>query len=297
MRPTEKDQEGMDSDRNELPFHPVVRRLDRLRPHPSYVKHQISVSISNLAALDTASEVVSQMPIIVTRTGIVIDGHARLELARRRGRQSILCLEYDLTEDEALRWLLLTHRPSRGLNGYCRSVLAVDLEPSFRQKARENQQIGGQEKGSLDLTEDQKVRVRSQVAGIANVSTGSLSNAKRVMTHADPAVQRAAKVGEVRVYRASQWSRLCRHQQLEKLEEFRSCKGVGIVSRKLIQKHVAKMIPSRLVPLTLSDVLKPFLSRHDDVLNMVAVEEIDGLGRIAYFTKDAIGALKCREAP
>jgi hypothetical protein len=90
-------------------------------------------------------------------------------------------------------------------------------------------------------------------------------------------------------------SRLSHPQQLKKLEEFRSCKGVGLMSRKLIGKHVAKMAPAPLIPPTLLDVLKPLIPDRMAVLGAIVVSEIDALGRIAYFTKDAIGALRSRE--
>ena len=156
-------------------------------------------------------------------------------------------------------WLILSHRPSGGFYGYCRSLLALDLEPFLRLKARANQQIGGQKKGALDLTEAQKLDVRSEIAAVANVSTGNLTKAKQVAAHADLVICEAAKSDEILVHRAWQLSRLPHHRQREKLEEFRSCKGVGLVSRKLIQKHVARLAPTRLISETLGDVLKPLI--------------------------------------
>lgn len=137
----------------------VILFLDQLCPHPSYIRHGLSVSTSQLSALMALGDLAFQQPIMVTRTGTIIDGYARWELARRLGRQSIPCLEYDVDEKEALRWLILCHRPSKGFNGYCRSLLALDLEPSLRPKARANQQIGGQQKESSDLTEAQKLEL------------------------------------------------------------------------------------------------------------------------------------------
>lgn len=284
----------MDERAGELACRLLLRRLDGLRPHPSYIKHGLSVSPSTLAALAESAEPF-QFPIIVTRTGIIIDGYARWELARQQCRGTIVCLEYDLSNEDALRWLIESHQPTKGLNGFCRSLLALELEPSLQERARSNQRTGGQKKGSSNLTEAQKVDVRSELAAIANVSTGSLTKAKQVATQADPTVQRAAKSGEIRVHKACQWSRLSHQHQLKTLEEFRSCKGVGRVSRTLIQKHVARMTPTRLIPQTLSDVVKTLTPDRMAVLNSVLVAEIDALGQIAYFTKNAIGVLKLGE--
>ncbi|MGA9354367.1 MAG: ParB/RepB/Spo0J family partition protein, partial [Terriglobales bacterium] len=112
-----------------------------------------------------------QFPILVTRTGVIIDGYARWELAQRQDRETIVCLEYDLSDKEALQWFIQTHIPSEGLNGFCRSLLALDLEPTLQEAARANQRTGGQIKGSSNLTEAQMIDVRSEIAAIAKVST------------------------------------------------------------------------------------------------------------------------------
>ena len=64
-----------------------------------------------------------------------------------------MCMEYELTERESLYWLLERHRRSSGLNDFIRILLALELEPWLKNKARLNQQIGGQDKGSSKLTE------------------------------------------------------------------------------------------------------------------------------------------------
>jgi len=275
----------------------VILSVDQLCPHPSYTRHHLSVSASQLTAISALGDLAFQQPIMITQKGIVIDGYARWELASQQGRESVLCLEFELGEEESLRWLVLSHRPSPGFNGYCRSLLALDLESSLQEKARSNQRIGGQSKGLSNLTEAQKVDVRSEIADIADVSTGNLTKAKQVVSHADPVIQEAAKSGEISVHRAWQWSRLSHHHQVKKLEEFRSCKGVGLVSRKLIQKHVVTMRPTRLIPPTLGNVLKPLIPGRMTVLDAIVVSEIDAPGRIAYFTKGAIGVLRSREDP
>jgi hypothetical protein len=250
-----------------------------------------------LTALLALGDLAFEQPIIVTQTGIVIDGYARWELARKHGRRSILCLEYELSVEEALHRLIVSHHPSKGFTGYCRSLLALDLEPCLREIARLNQQIGGQKKEASDLTEAQKIDARSEMASIANVSTGSLTKAKQVVINGDPVIQNATKYGEIRVHRAWQLSRLPRNRQREQLEEFRSRKGVGVVSRRLIQKHVARMAPTQLIPRTLGDALKALNPDRIAVLDVIVVSEIDTPGCVAYFTKDAIKCLENTGGP
>jgi hypothetical protein len=238
-----------------------------------------------------------QLPIVISRDGVIVDGYARWELARRQGRRTILCLEYDLTEEEALCWLIQTHRPLRGLNSYCRTLLALDLAPYLQEAARTNQRIGGQSKGSSNLTEAQKIDVRSKTAASAGVSSGNVRKVGQVSTSAPPSVQHALKSSEIRVHKAWQWSRLSPQEQVRKLEEYRSQKGTNQTSRRLIQKHVARMSPTRLLPSTLSDVLEPLIPSGLARLSSIVVSEVDAPGQIAYFTKEALQTLSTTERP
>jgi hypothetical protein len=229
---------------------------------------------------------------VIDRNGTIIDGYARLELARRQGRRALPCLEYDLSEEEALRCLIQTHRPLRGLNGFCRTLLAQDLAPSLQEAARVNQQIGGQKKGLSDLTEAQKVNVRSNIAAAAGVSSGNVTKVEQVSNSAPPSIQQSLRSGEISVHKAWQWRRLSPQQQLERLEEYRSHKGTNQTSRRLIQKHVAKLTPTQLIPPSLGDVLKHVVSDRPIVLDSIVVSEINAPGKIAYLTKDALRALR-----
>jgi ParB-like chromosome segregation protein Spo0J len=289
QQPRRKDEEA------DLPCQLVVRSLDELRPHPSYVRHQLSVTASQLSALLELGDVAFQQPIVISIGGVIVDGYARLELARRQGRRSILCLEYDLTEEEALRWLIQTHRPLRGLNPYNRTLLALDLAPSLQEAARTNQRIGGQNKGSSNLTEAQKVDVRSKTASTAGVSSGQVAKVEQVSKCAPPRVQDALKSSEIRVHKAWQWRRLTPQGQEEKLEDYRSQKGTEQTSRRLIQKHVQRLVPTQLIPPTLGELLKPMLPDRAVVLDLIVVSEIGAPGKIAYLTGDAMLTLRRTE--
>jgi hypothetical protein len=236
-------------------------------------------------------------PIVITRAGILIHGYARWELARRQGRQTILCLEYDLTDDEALRWLIRSHRPFRGLNSYSRVLLALDLEPYLQVRARANQQAGGQSKSSSHLTEASRVDVRSETASIAGVSTGNVTKAKQLREKAHPKVELAVRTGEISIHKGWQWSCLSPHEQLGRLEEYQSRKGTNHTSRSLIKRHVARLSPTQLIPPTLGSLLKHIVSDRSAALDSIVVTEIDAPGNIAYLTKCALSALKSIEEP
>lgn len=67
------------------PGHLVPWLVSDLRPHPSYARLGVKVPASRLNALLEMGEDAFLFPLIVTSKGIVIDGYARLEVARFSG--------------------------------------------------------------------------------------------------------------------------------------------------------------------------------------------------------------------
>ena len=232
---------------------------------------------------------------MVTRSLTIIDGYARFQLAQRQEVKTLSCLEYDLAEEEALRWLIQSHRPSWCLNAFSRVLLVLDLEPFLQERARVNQRIGGQHKGSSNLTEAQKVHSRSELAAAAGVSPGNVGKVKQLVESAHPMIKQALKADEISIHLAWQWRKLPAQQQLEKLEEHRVCRGTNQTSRRLIQKHIARLSPPRLSPPTLGDLLKPFTPGGVAVLDSIVISEIDAPGSIAYLTRSALRKLRTLE--
>ena len=66
-------------------------------------RHHLAVPASQLSALAGIGELAFREPIVITRDRFIIDGYARVELARIQDRLRLPCSEYQLTEEEALR--------------------------------------------------------------------------------------------------------------------------------------------------------------------------------------------------
>jgi len=208
-----------------------------LRPHPSYVRLGFTVPASTLSALAEQGELAFREPLVIARGRIIIDGYARWELARLQGRVTLPCIEYELTEEETLRWLLLRHCRSGGLNDFCRIRLALDLEPGFKEEALSNQRLGGRMKGSSNLTEDASVDVRKKIAAAATVSVGNVTKVKQLIGTAHPELLEALRFGEVSIHRAWKWSVSSRERQTEALRAYRGEQGVNKSIRGLISRH------------------------------------------------------------
>jgi hypothetical protein len=218
----------------------VTWPLGELRPHLSWARLRLTVPASKLSTLAEQGDLAFREPLVITREGIVIDGYARLELARRQGRLTLPCIEYELTEEESLRWLLQRHRQSNGLNDFIRICLALELEPLFKEKARANQQAGGQNKGSSKLTEAERLDVRSKIASAAGVSVGNVTKVKQLMKTAHPKLEKSLRAEEISIHRAWQWCHLLAEKQLEELELYLSQRGTNKTISRMIRRHVAK---------------------------------------------------------
>jgi hypothetical protein len=139
------------------------------------------------------------------------------------------------------------------------------------------------------------VDVRSQLAEAAGVSSGNITKVKKLVESAHPRIKQALKAEEVSIHQAWKWCRLPAQQQIEKFEEYRSRKGVNLTSRRLIQKHVARLSPNHPCQPNLGDLLKAFLPYRPAAVDSILVSEIDAPGNIAYFTKNALRSLRTME--
>jgi hypothetical protein len=177
----------------------VTRNIEGLRLHPSYVRLRLAPTPSQISSLLSGATL---DPLVVNHQGIVLDGHARLEIARQRGLKSIACLEYPLGEEESILWILARHQRLEGFNSFIRIALALELESWFQRKALLNQRRGGFEKGSLNLTEAERLDVRCEVSKAAGASTGNVTKVKQILDRAHADVVTATRSGEVRIHRA-----------------------------------------------------------------------------------------------
>jgi hypothetical protein len=264
----------------------VTCRLDELHPHSSYVQHHLTVSVCKLSALAERGDLAFREPLVITRDHTIVDGYARWELARLQGRATLPCIEYELTESEALHWLLQRHRRSDGLNAFTRILLALDLEADLKEKARSNQQAGGQNKGSSKLTEAERLDVRREIAAAAGVSVGNVSKVKQLQVTAHPELLQALRSGEISIHRAWRWSKAPPEKQREELRLYQSDIKKSI--RLLLSQHGSKGLP------TVSDIgnLAKQLSALEAKLGPITVAVVKASGRTVFLTEELSQALR-----
>lgn len=281
------------SDDGSQPGRLVTCRVEELRPHVAYERHCFAVSPSRLSALAERGEFAFDEPLMITRTRTIIDGYCRWEIARRQGRRTVTCIEYDLTENEALYKLLSMHRRVEGLSAFCRILLALDLELWFREQARANQSAGGQRKGSSKLTDAERVDVRSEIAAAAGVSVGNVTKVKQVLTTAGTELQDALRNGEISIHRAWLWRELSAENQRRALMQYRGEKGVRKTIRRLISKHVSKNPAAK--SLGLADLTQRLLQVQSAHLGSITVAAVNVPGNGIFISEDLLQLLPAQE--
>lgn len=267
----------------------IVCPLSELRPHPCYVRLGLVVPASQLSALAERGELVFREPLTITRERTVIDGYARWELARLRKQPALPCVEYDLTEEETIRWLIQKHCRSNGMNDFCRILLAKELEPCLKARAFSNQRLGGRMKGSSNLTEDATVDVRQEIAAAAGVSVGNVTKVKQLARTGHPDLLQALRDSEVSIHRAWQWSKESPDRQVEALRSHRAARGINKAIRDLIAGRKQKR--TSVAP-DLKSLAKQLLELDPHECDSVRVSVIRAAGKLIFVTEELAQSLR-----
>ena len=275
----------------------VWRHVTELRSHPSYLRNGLAVPVVKVAALRELGDLAFREPITITRDRIIIDGYARWQIARESGRKLLLCLEHDVCETEALRWLIQSHFPSRGLSAYSRILLAQDLRPDLRERALSNQQAGGRLRNSSNLTEAEKVDVRREIAKAAGVSVGNVTKFEQITLTAGEDVLDALNRGEIRIHKAWGWRNMPPTQQTEHLRLHRLQRDLRQKVKTLISKHRVKKPSSGELSLSVGELsqltqrLLTMVVDEQEEPDPVLIALIDVPGKCVFITQKLFDAV------
>ena len=137
---------------------------------------------------------------LLTWNGILIDGHNRYEICTKHGLKFSV-VEKDFTnENHAKEWMINNQFGRRNLSNYQRSVLALELESVFSDRAKEQQ---GLRNDIIQISEESKPIVAiKEVAKIANVSHDTIAKVKKIQSTATPEVKAQLNNGEISINEA-----------------------------------------------------------------------------------------------
>lgn len=213
------------------------RHVADLVPHPDLVKHSKGYTTQELSTLSERGEAAFADPITITHQNVIVEGYALWQLAVLQRRASLTCIVRHMDQEAALLHLLDKNRGSKGIGDFARILIALELEPWFRERAKSNQRTGGRYKGSTQLAEADRLDVRIEVARAAGVSAGNVSKVKRILHSAIPQIREALLGGEIQINRAALWSRSVPSMQERRLSDYRNEHGIRRTITVLLRKH------------------------------------------------------------
>jgi hypothetical protein len=233
---------------------PVICSPEQLRRHRALEELGWTGVIHELNDAARLKEQSAPEPILITTNGTILAGFGRWRLAVLEGRHEIHCIEYPLSEDDSLQFILIHHQTRRGWNAFVRIRLALTLEPYFRRRALDNMSTGGKYKGSANLPEAQQIEVRQEVARVAGVGARNVSNVKTILQTAHPRLIDALRDGTLTINRTIQLCRLPRVEQLEQFIRYSEERATNKVIRRSIARPKEEKIGPDVV--TVLDALQ-----------------------------------------
>jgi hypothetical protein len=196
---------------------PVIRRPEQLRLHPALDELGWTGVIDELNEAARLKNQSVPEPILITTDGTILAGFGRWRLAVFEGRQEIPGIEYPLSENESLQFILTHHQTRHGWNAFVRIRLALRMEPNLQQWALDNMRAGGKYKGSTNLPKAHCIDVRQEIARLAGTGTGNVSKVKTILLRAHPSIVAALQNDLLKIHRAWKW---CKLSKLEQKAEF-----------------------------------------------------------------------------
>jgi hypothetical protein len=219
--------------------HPVTRFPEQLRLHPALDAVGWNGLVSEFNDAVRLNDQAVPEPILITSNGTILAGFASWRLAVFDGTRELHCIEYSLSEEESLQFILAYHQPRRGWNRFVRIRLALTLEPYFQQKALANMSAGGKFKGLANLPEAQHIDVRQEIARVAGVGGGgrNVSNVKKILQTAHPRLISALQDDTLTINRALHFCELPKAQQLAEFVRYSEERA----TRKVIRRSLGQL--------------------------------------------------------
>lgn len=124
--------------------HPVIRSPRQLRLHPALEEIGCAGLTDEFNEAARLKDHFVPEPVLITTNGTILVGFGRWQSALFDDRREINCIEYPLSEEEALQFIISHHQPQRAWNAFVRIRLALKLEPYFQKKALDKARVSAE---------------------------------------------------------------------------------------------------------------------------------------------------------
>lgn len=174
--------------------------------------------------------------VLITQTGLILSGFKRWQVAIVQTLSSLNCIEYEMADADALRFILALKNQRRGWNAFIRIRLALRLESGLQERALENMRIGGKQKGSAILPKVAQIDVRREIAEVAGVGARNVSKVRNILASARPRVIEELSCGSLSINQGHVLSQLPRAQQVQSLANNFCDKAFRQIERGLLKE-------------------------------------------------------------
>lgn len=157
---------------------------------------------------------------------ILIDGHHRYRICNENNiRYKTASMQF-ANREEVKEWIIKNQWGRRNLTPYQRAALALKLESTLKEKAKQNQSAGG--KGLSTLT---TVDVRKEIAKVAGLSTGTISKVKRIEESATEDQRNALRAGNKTINKV-----FVEIENVEREEKYTERERAELETKRIIQR-------------------------------------------------------------
>jgi len=139
---------------------------------------------------------------VLTWNGFIIDGHNRYEIAQRWGLEFKTEAKHFESETDVKVWMINNQFGRRNLSNYQRSVLALELESVFSEKAKENLKASGENFGKGLVNSPKAIEpidTRKELAKVASVGEQTIARVKVIEAKATPEIKEQLSKGELSI--------------------------------------------------------------------------------------------------
>lgn len=143
---------------------------------------------------------------IITWEGFIIDGHNRFEIAIKHNLKFTTVNKEFESKNDVREWMINNQFGRRNLSNYQRSVLALQLEEVFKEKAKESkiEKVSHFRKTGEVLANLPKPDTRKELSNVAGVGERTISMVKVIEAKASEEVKAKLRTGELTINQAYQ---------------------------------------------------------------------------------------------
>jgi hypothetical protein len=136
--------------------------------------------------------------------GVIVDGHNRYEICKRRKR-AFRVKEMSFENDEAaVAWIIRNQFGRRNLTAMQRAELALKLKDAIAAEAKKRMLKGKKADPTQKSAEGKGGETRDELAKMAGVSHDTIAKVEKIVEAAEPEVVEAARKGEMSINKAYQ---------------------------------------------------------------------------------------------